>query len=218
MRELNQLLLNFGRRANFEKNDYFVSKSNFDAYSLIEKWPKWDKKILNIFGEKFSGKSHLANIFKSNTRALLISSESLSNEILDKFKLHEAIIVDNFNNNIDEKLLYTLFNFIDQDNKFLLLISEEPINRMTFKLPDMISRSKNCIFSEVFKPDDELIFALLLKNFSDRQIKVDKKVIDYIIKRIDRSYRKINDFIYKVDELSLKKKKPINLNTIREIL
>ena len=218
MRELNQLLLNFGRRANFEKNDYFVSKSNFDAYSLIEKWPKWDKKILNIFGEKFSGKSHLANIFKSNTRALLISSESLSNEILDKFKLHEAIIVDNFNNNIDEKLLYTLFNFIDQDNKFLLLISEEPINRMTFKLPDMISRSKNCIFSEVFKPDDELIFALLLKNFSDRQIKVDKKVIDYIIKRIDRSYSKINDFIYKVDELSLKKKKPINLNTIREIL
>ncbi len=218
MRELNQLLLDFGRKANFEKNDYFVSESNLDVYNLIEKWPKWEKKILNIFGEKFSGKSHLANIFKSKTHALLVSSENLSNDNLNKLKLYETIIIDNFDNNIEEKLLYTLFNFIDQDNKFLLLISEKPISEMTFDLPDMASRSKNCIFSEIFKPDDELIFALLLKNFSDRQIKVDKKIIDYIIKRIDRSYSKIKDFIYKVDELSLKKKKPINLNTIREIL
>ena len=68
------------------------------------------------------------------------------------------------------------------------------------------------------KPDDELIFALILKNLSDRQISIDKKLINYIIKRIDRSYGKISDFIYKIDELSLKKKKPINIKTIKEIL
>ena len=63
-----------------------------------------------------------------------------------------------------------------------------------------------------------MIFAIILKNFSDRQIQIDKKLIDFIIKRIDRSYGKISDFIYKIDELSLKKKKPINLKTIKEIL
>ena len=68
------------------------------------------------------------------------------------------------------------------------------------------------------KPNDELIFALILKNLSDRQISIDKRLIDFIIKRIDRSYSKIFDFIYKVDELSLKKKKPIDFKIIKEIL
>ena len=68
------------------------------------------------------------------------------------------------------------------------------------------------------KPDDELIFALILKNLSDRQISIEKKLIDYVIKRIDRSYSKIFDFIYKIDELSLKKQKSIDHKIIKEAL
>ena len=89
---------------------------------------------------------------------------------------------------------------------------------MNFELDDLKSRSKNCLFAKIDKPDDELMFALILKNFSDRQIEIDKKFIDFIIKRIDRSYGKISDFIYKIDELSLKSKKPIDFKTIKEIL
>ena len=62
------------------------------------------------------------------------------------------------------------------------------------------------------------MFALILKNLADRQISLDKKLINYIIKRIDRSYSKIFDFIYKIDEISLKKKKSIDLKIIREVL
>ena len=68
------------------------------------------------------------------------------------------------------------------------------------------------------KPDDDLIFALILKNLSDRQIIIDKKLINYIIKRIDRSYSKIFEFIYKIDEISLKKKKSIDLKIIKSVL
>ena len=32
-----------------------------------------------------------------------------------------------------------------------------------------------------------MIFALVLKHFSDRQIKIEKKIIEYITKRIERS-------------------------------
>jgi chromosomal replication initiation ATPase DnaA len=85
-------------------------------------------------------------------------------------------------------------------------------------LDDLVSRSKNFILQNIEKPDDELIFAILLKNFSDRQISLDKKLIDYVIKRIDRSYSKIFEFIYKIDEISLKKKKSIDLKTIKEVL
>ena len=83
---------------------------------------------------------------------------------------------------------------------------------------DLKSRTKNFLLQRIEKPDDELMFALILKNLSDRQITVDKKLIDFIIKRIDRSYGKILDFIYKVDELSLKKRKPIDFKTIKEVL
>ena len=89
---------------------------------------------------------------------------------------------------------------------------------MKFFLKDLSSRSTNCLFAKIDKPDDELIFALILKSFSDKQVIIEKKIIDFIVKRIDRSYRKIFDFIYKLDQLSLKKKKPINLKTIKEIL
>ena len=83
------------------------------------------------------------------------------------------------------------------------------IVEISFKLNDLNSRSKNFLLSYIERPDDELMFALILKNLSDRQISIDKKLIDYIIKRIDRSYGKIFDFIYKIDDISLKKKKSI---------
>ena len=89
---------------------------------------------------------------------------------------------------------------------------------MDFSLIDLKSRTKNFLIQDIKKPDDELIFALLIKNLSDRQITIDKKLINYIVKRIYRSYSKIFDFIYKIDQVSLKKKKSINLSIIKEIL
>ena len=218
MSELNQLLLALDHTKSFNEHDYYVSKSNFFAYSIIEKWPKWEKKIFNIYGEKFSGKTHLANIFKSKTNALFIKANEFNNDIFKKAKLFENIIIDNFDEKYDEKLIYSIFNLIEQDNKYMLINSVIPISEINFKLPDMISRSKNCLSAKIENPDDDLIFAIILKNFSDRQIKVEKRIIEFIISRIDRSYSKIYEFIYKIDELSLKKKKPINFKTIKEIL
>ena len=218
MSELNQLLLDFNHKKNFNDYDYYVSKSNYFAFNIVDKWPKWEKRILNICGEKFSGKTHLANIFHLKSNALKIKGSKINDEILNKIKLFESIIIDEFDNNCEEKLLYSIFNLIDQDSKYLLINSLEPINELKFKLPDMTSRSKNCLVAKIESPDDDLIFAIILKNFSDRQIKIEKKIIEFIINRIDRSYSKIYEFIYKIDELSLKKKKPINLKTIREIL
>ena len=218
MTDLNQLLLQFNYNQNFNYDDFFVSKSNFFAFQLIKKWPRWEKNILNIHGEKFCGKTHLANIFYNKNKGIKIYENQINNEIFKKLKLYENIIIDGFKNETDEKLLYSLFNLVDSDNKFLLVNSITPINEIEFNLKDLRSRSKNCLFAKIDNPDDELMFAIILKNFSDRQIKIDKKLIEFIIKRIDRSYGKIGEFIYKIDELSLKKKKPINLKTVKEIL
>ena len=218
MKNLNQLLLNFNYKKNFNYNDFYVSKSNYYAFQLIERWPKWEKNILNICGEKYSGKTHLSNIFLNKNGGIKVEENEINNEIFKKFKLYENIIIDSYDNKVDEKLIYSIFNLADQDNKYLIINSINPINKIDFKLNDLKSRSKNCLFAQIENPDDELMFAIILKSFSDRQIQIDKKLIDFIIKRIDRSYGKIADFIYKVDELSLKKRKAIDLKTIKEIL
>ena len=218
MKNLNQLLLNFKYKQNFNYNDFYVSKSNYYAFKLVEKWPMWEKNILNIFGEKFSGKTHLSNIFITKNKGIKVKDEEIDDDVFKKFKLYENIIIDDYNNNCDEKLMYSIFNLVDQDNKYLIINSKTPINEINYKLNDLKSRSKNCLFAKIDNPDDELMFAIILKSFSDRQIQIDKKLIDYIIKRIDRSYGKIEEFIYKVDELSLKKKKPIDFKIIKEIL
>ena len=218
MRDLNQLLLNFEYKQNFKDEDFYVSSSNYYAFNLISTWPKWEKNFLNICGEKYSGKTHLTNIFIKKFKGIKIEANLFENKNLNEIKIYENIILDNFDQNIDENLIYSLFNVIDQDNKYLIINSLNPINEMNFKLDDLKSRTKNCLVAKIDKPDDDLMFALILKNFSDRQIVIDKKLINFIIKRVDRSYDKIFEFIYKIDQISLKKKKPIDFKIIKEAL
>ena len=218
MKSLNQLLLDFDYEQNFKDDDFYVGKSNFYAYEIINKWPKWEKNFLNINGEKFSGKTHLVNIFLKKFSGIRIDVNSLNDENLKSIKPYQNIVLEDLNLNINEKLIYSLFNIIDQDNKFLIVTSMKPISEINFQLDDLRSRTKNCLFANIQNPDDELMFALILKNLSDRQITLDKKLIDFIIKRIERSYGKIFEFIYKIDKISLKKKKSIDFKIINEAL
>jgi len=218
MKNIHQKILNFNFDKNLKEDDYYVSKSNFNIYELLNKWPKWEKNFLNISGESFSGKTHLVNIFLKKFNGIKLEAKDLNNEILKEIKIYQNIVLENFNANIDENIAYTLFNIIDQDNKYLIITSSKPIVEIKFKLEDLNSRCKNFLLSSINKPDDELIFALIIKNLSDKQISLDNKLINYIVKRIDRSYGKIFDFIYKIDEVSLKKKKSIDLKIIKECL
>jgi len=218
MSNLNQLILKFDYEQNFTDDDFYVSDSNNHIFSLLNQWPKWEKNFLNISGEKFSGKTHLINIFIKKFKGIKFDGKKLSGDDLKKIKIYENIIIEDLDENVDEKLIYSLFNIIDLDNKYVIVTSKKPIVKIDFSLPDLISRTKNFLLQNIEKPDDKLIFALILKNLSDRQISIDKKLINFIIKRIERSYGKIFDFIYKVDELSLKRKKPIDFKIIKEIL
>ena len=218
MKSLNQLLLDFDYKQNFKDDDFYVSKSNFFAYEVVNKWPKWEKNFLNISGEKNSGKSHLVNIFLRKFNGIKINSNSLNDDHLKEIKSYQNIVIEDINLNISEKLIYSLINIIDQDNKFLLITSNLPLVELKFQLHDLRSRTKNCLLAKIENPDDELMFALILKNLSDRQIILDKKLIDFIIKRIERSYGKIFEFIYKIDKISLKKKKSIDFKIINEAL
>ena len=218
MSNLNQLLLSFEYEQNFKNLDFYVSKSNAHVFNLINNWSSQNEKFLNIIGEKFCGKSHLINIFLEKNKGLKINSDQLNNHFLKKIRFYKNIILEDLSLKINEKLFYSLINIVEAENKHLIVTSDISIVNLNFKLSDLKSRSKNFTLTSIENPDDDLIFALVLKNLSDRQISINKKLIDYIIKRIDRSYSNISDFVYKIDQLSLKKKRSIDFGIIKEAL
>ena len=218
MRDLDQTIIKFDYDKNFKNDDFYLSKSNKHVFDFLKIWPKWERNFVNITGEKLSGKTHLMNIFLSKNKGIKFEAKSLKNDDLKNIKIYENIVIENLSSNVNERLLYSLLNLIEQDNKFIIVTSTEPIVNIGFDLKDLRSRAKNFILLNIEKPDDKLIFAIILKNLSDRQISLDDKFIEFIIKRIERSYSKIYDFIYKIDQLSLKKKKSIDFKIIKEVL
>ena len=218
MSKLNQLILSFDFEQNFKNLDFYVSKSNAHVFNLINDWSKQNEKFLNIVGEKFSGKTHLINIFIDKNKALKVESKNLNEDFLKKTKFYDNIIIENLTTEINENLFYSVLNKVESENKYLIVTSQISITKLNFNLSDLQSRAKNFFLTKIENPDDDLVFALILKNLSDRQISIDKKLIDYIIKRIDRSYRNISNFIYKIDQVSLKKKRPIDFKMVKEVL
>ena len=213
-----QQLINFQFDKSYKTEDFFVSKCNFFAYSLLNSWPKWEKNILNIHGEKYCGKSHLSEVFIKKNKGIILDAERFEFNNDTNLRYFQNIILENLNDEVDESVIFSLINFVDQNSKYLIINSLIPFSNMKFKLKDLISRSKNCLDAKIEKPDDELIKVLISKYLSDKQIKINKKLVEFAAKRITRSYGKIFEFIYKIDEISLKKKKSIDQKTIKEAL
>ncbi len=213
-----QLIFTFPFKKSYSSQDFYVSKNNFNAFKLIESWPKWSSRFVNIFGPKGCGKTHLANVLMSKIQSVLTSAKKVDEKILSRYKTKECLIIDDFENNIDEKLLYSVINMAFQDNKYLIISSPISLKKFKIKLKDLNSRFTSFIDIGIDLPTDDLLRAILTKNFSDKQIEVSKKNIDYILKNIDRSYEKVNSFVNSIDNLSLIKAKPINLQLIKNAL
>ena len=122
-----QLILKFPSHQAYKKEDFYVSPSNQEAYDLINSWPKWIKRTVNIFGPSGSGKSHLVSILKSKTSSLQIEANTLNDEIFFKFKTKEALKIENLDGEVSEKLLFSLWNIALQDNKYLLITSKNQL-------------------------------------------------------------------------------------------
>ena len=215
---MSQLIFNFPFTTNYFEEDFFVSSSNFEAYKLIETWPKWSSRNINIYGPSGCGKSHLANILKKKINSFFINASDISNNSLALIKLKECLIIDNYENNIEENLLYTIINKTHQSNQYVIINSDQPISSLEIKLEDLKSRLNSFSKITIDLPTDDLIKVVLTKNFSDKQIQIDNKLIDFILKHINRSYEDIFNFIKKIDELSLSTGKSININLIKKVL
>ncbi len=216
---MSQLVFKFPFKTKYYEQDYYVSSNNFAAYRLIESWPNWPDRWVNIFGPKGSGKTHLSNILKKKIDTLKIyDARTLSNESILHLKKFECIIIDNYKENIEEKLFYSVLNETKQLDNYVVINSYFPIKNFRYNLKDLKSRADSFVSLGIDLPTDDLLRVIITKYFSDKQINVSPKISEYIIKNIERSYEKIFKFIKEIDDLSLSSGKAININLIKKVL
>ena len=216
---MSQLIFKFPFRTRYFKEDYYVSSNNFSAYKLIEGWPNWPDRWVNIFGPSGSGKSHLSKILEKKIGDVkFLNAKDVTNDLLPDLEILKCVIIDNYNQNIDENLFYTILNHSKQLNTFIVINSLIPIKDMKLNLVDLKSRVGSFIDIGIELPTDELLRVIISKSFSDKQIIVSPKVSEYIIKNIDRSYEKAIKFVKDIDNLSLSSGKSININLIKKVL
>ena len=216
---MSQLVFKFPFKTKYFEEDFYVSSNNFAAYKLIESWPNWSSKWLNVFGVSGSGKTHLSKILEKKIRKVKIfDANEISDEVLANLENIECLIIDNFNNNINQKLLYSVLNQSKQLENYILINSKKPIKSFKFSLPDLRSRMDSFLFIGVDLPTDDLLQVIITKSFSDKQVKIDPKISNFIIKNTDRSYEKMFKILKDIDEYSLSSGKSINITLIKKYL
>ena len=216
---MDQLIFKFPFSKKYYEQDFYVSSNNFTAFKLIEDWPTWPGKWLNIFGAQGSGKTHLAKILQKKIEKIkLIDAQNVNDEIVKDLINFECLIIDGFNNNIDEKLLYSILNQSKQLNNYVLINSNHSLKNINFKLEDLRSRMNSFLYIGIDLPTDDLLKVIISKTLSDKQISVNPKISDFIINNVERSYEKLFKFLKEVDELSLSSGKSININLIKKVL
>ncbi len=216
---MSQLIFKFPFKTKYFEQDFYVSKNNFEAYKLIESWPHWPDKWLNIYGDSGSGKTHLSKILEKKIgKVKIISAGNTDNKLISEIQNYKCLIIDNFKNNIKEELFYSILNHSKQLESYIVINSKDPLNKNKFEIKDLKSRIESFIFIGINLPTDDLLKVIISKSFSDRQINLSPKISNYIINNVERSYEKMFKFLKDIDELSLSTGKSINIALIKKVL
>ena len=158
------------------------------------------------------------NFRKKINKTKLIDAKNINDKSIQELNNVDCLIIDSFENNIDEKAFYSLLNHSKQLENYLLINSVSSIKNIKFNLKDLQSRINSFIYIGIELPTDDLLKVIISKNLSEKQIKINPKIEDYIINNVERSYEKMFKFLKDVDELSLSTGKSININLIKKVL
>lgn len=222
-----QLPLEFYHRPYMSKDDFMPAACNFEAYRLIDSWPVWTYFAACIYGPEGCGKTHLANIFSEKVSIIehypykipCIKAQELTIEMPRQLlSRHFCLIVEDLTANINQEALFNLYNIYRDEGGCILFTSNEAPARINFSLPDLRSRMNIVPSIEIKEPDDDLLSALLVKLFMDRQITITPDLIKYILANMQRSFAYARKLVDETDRVSLANKRAVSLPIIKEAM
>ncbi|MDA0305500.1 MAG: DnaA/Hda family protein [Proteobacteria bacterium] len=222
MSSVSQLALDFDFRPAFSGEDFLVAPPNAEAVGWLDAWPAWPGPALVIFGPEGSGKTHLAQVFRTISAAIMVGAADLRESQPPSYLGDApAAVLENaeavLGQGLEEAVLH-LYNHLKETGRHLMLTATQPPARWKIGLKDLSSRLNTATLAGIGAPDDALIAAVLVKQFADRQLKVDGEVITYMLARMERSFAAARHLVQSIDALSLAERRNITVPLVRKVL
>ena len=199
------------------RQDFVVGDSNIQAVKWIDRYPEWDNNGLILIGPKASGKSHLVAVLKSNKKFKILKLEDIDPLKINKYH-NENIIIENLENIKNFKNLLHIINFVKENKYNILITSRNKISDLNINLKDLSSRLLSFQQATILHPTDDVLSGLIFKLLKDKGINVERKMINFIILRIERTYQAANNIVNLINQKSLEQKKNITIPMIKNIL
>jgi len=175
---------------------FIVDSSNGEAVKHLEHWSLWPVRISLLTGPRKSGRSSLGRLFASKSGGDVIDDADLS----------------------EEEALFHAWNAAQARQRPLLIIADEPPPRWEITLPDLRSRIAATPKIRITEPSDQLIEARLHHHFTTRGLAVPQNVIDYLLKRMDRSHYALHHLIETLDRMAFERRSRLTLGLVRDVM
>lgn len=220
---MTQLALDLDYRVSLDGGDFFVADSNAAAVAVIDGWPAWPAHAQALIGPGGSGKTHLASVWMKRSGAIALAPEEIGARSRVMMRAPPAALIEDIDSALatgraDPVDLFHLYNWLKDGQGFLLLTARTPPGRWETALPDLRSRLRSLPIADIGPPDETLLAALLVKQLSDRQLRIPPRVVDYIVPRIERSFEAVEAMASRLDMLSLERKRPLSIPLARTAL
>jgi chromosomal replication initiation ATPase DnaA len=213
-----QFVLDFGHQPGFSAADFLTADNNADAHGWIARWPSWPSFALGLFGPAGCGKSHLAHIFAERSGGAVVPAAALSVEAVPAIAAHPAVAVEDADRGVDATALFHLFNQMKETGRWLLLTGRAAPARWGVELPDLRSRLSSIPVAAILPPGDDLLTAVLVKLFADRQLRVAPDVLTFLLPRMERTFDAARDLVAAIDAAALANRRDITVSLVRTVL
>ena len=216
---MSQLPLDLPYRTAFGRGDYLVSAANAAALGWIERWPGWGVPALVVHGPPGSGKTHLAHLWRERSAGILVTGAALAavEPVLAAAETARAVAIDD-SDRAAEIPLFHLYNRCIERGISLFLTARQPPAAWPIALADLASRLRAAPVAGIAAPDDALLGAVLVKHFADRQLRVAPEIINYLLRRMERSFAAAAALVGALDRLALVTGRPVTIPLARRVL
>lgn len=207
--------------------DFLTSPSNQTAWDVIRSWDDWPDRRMILTGPEGAGKSHLAEIWATQARAETVTATDLTEPRLMQLIEAPAILVEDLDRVSDlpgpvqrqvETVLFHLYNLATEHGVALLFTGRTAPAHWRIETPDLASRALAMAHVRIAEPDDALLSQILNKLFLDRQMQVGVDVIEYLLKRIERSFASAERIVSLLDREALAGQRRITRPLAAEVL
>jgi chromosomal replication initiation ATPase DnaA len=214
-----QLTLDLPRRTTFNRSDFLVSDCNIAAVDWIDRWPVWPSAALVVHGPPGCGKTHISHLWRERASAVILAGKELTEAALPGLfgRGLLRIVVDNADQAPERALLHLYNSCLERGGSLLITMRSAP-GSWKLELDDLRSRLRSAIVVGIEPPDDALLGAVVFKHFADRQLRVSPDVIDYVTRRLERSFAAAEAFAARLDSAALSGGKRVTIPLARRVL